>query len=362
MTLVRLAAIGALALGVACARRPEPGLPPAPGQGVAPIGAPAPRLTWQLKTREHVDLWLHGYALLNSDSALVPLFRREWRDESTVLKNQREVITALDTALQTLRFGLKRNPALAQGQFVAQQFASLPELQAGIAALLSSDGDPRRAGDRRALVAGLAQVFATPADRAWLRLFAQGLQDEYDRWFHQWWVEQQRVRAPVIQAANSLWLGGVRDQIAPYLKEARILDGEAILSLPLGGEGRLMALSPNRVSAAVTFPAEPSRAVEVVYGLVHEVVGVLAGQVVADNTTPAEKRVGAADRLTAVAAVRAGALLLKLKAPALQRGYEAWYLQLAGAKPGVPFDQAFPLPSAIETALGRQLELLLGGI
>ncbi len=362
MTGLRRALLCAAWLVAACARAPEPGPPPAPGRGVAPVGAPAPRLTWQLKTREHVDLWLHGYALLQSDSALVPLFRAGWRDETTVLKNQRDVISALDTAMQTLRFGLKRNPGLAQGQFVAQQFASLAELQAGIAALLSSDGDPRRAGDRRAVVAVLAQIFATPADRAWLRLFAQGLQDEYDRWFHQWWVEQQRLRAPVIHAANALWLGGVRDQIAPYLKEARLLDGEAILALPLGGEGRLIALGPNRVSAAVTFPADPARAAEVVYALIHEQVGVLAGQVVADNTTPAEKRVGTAERLTAVAAVRAGALLLKLKAPALQRGYEAWYLQVTGAPAGSAFERTFALPPAIETALARQLDLLLGGI
>ncbi len=351
-----------LALGVglglsACAPR----RPAAPVSPVTAIEAQPARLTWQLKVREHVDLWLHGWALVLDDTATVPLFRRGWRDETTVLKNQRGVITALDTSLAWLREGVRRNPALAQGQFVALYAPTLLELQRGLEAFETSGGNPRRAGDRAAIVAALAQTFATPADRVWLRRFAQGLQDEYDRWFHQWWVEQQRQRAGVIAAATATWQGALRERVAPFLKETRQLNGEGVLVLPLAGEGRTVMLGPQQPSAAVGLPARVDQANEVVFALIHEQVGALALQVVADNTTPAEKRAGVADQVSAIAAVRAGALLLEKVAPSLAEGYRQFYLAEARAT-GRPFAQVFALPPAIATGLSRQLDLMLGGL
>src|SRR3954469_19327236 len=35
-----------------------------------------PGIIWPVKTREHVDLWLHGFALLQEDTTFVPFFRR----------------------------------------------------------------------------------------------------------------------------------------------------------------------------------------------------------------------------------------------------------------------------------------------
>jgi hypothetical protein len=39
-----------------------------------------------VKTREHIDLWLHGYALVQDDTAQVPFFERGYRDRLTVAK------------------------------------------------------------------------------------------------------------------------------------------------------------------------------------------------------------------------------------------------------------------------------------
>lgn len=359
--LLVLAAVPAAALLGACAS----GGGPAAGNANSPavIEAQPARLAWQLKTREHVDLWLHAWALVLDDSSEIPIFRAGWRDSTTVLKNQRSVVSALDTARVTLRQGLRRNPVLAQAQFAAQYVNTMAELQQGVAAFFSSNGDPRRAGPYGRFVAVLAQSVTTPGDRAWFRLFVTGMQDEYDRWFRQWWVEQQRQRAPVIAAANAIWMGGLRDRLAPFLKETRQLAGEGVLVLALAGEGRTVATGPQQVSAAVGLPARVEQAEEIVYALVHEQVGVLAGQVVSDNTTPAEKRGGVADRMTATAAVRAGEMLLaRTASPALAAGYRRWYLSLAGAAPDTPFDRAFPLPPVVAQALVRQLDLLLGGL
>lgn len=366
---VRAAAlVAAIAAGIAsgCASAPPvddgvgaPPTPGGPGRGTRPaVEAEPARLTWQLKTREHVDLWLHGWALVLTDEAPVPLFRRTWRDTTTVLKNARSVVTILDTALTSLRAGLKHNPALAQAQFAAQTFATGDDLRQAIALVLASDGSPRRGADA---AGGLAALFAAPADKAWLRLFWQALQDESDRWFHQWWVEQQRERGPVLDAATARWLGGVRDRVAPFLKETKQLGGEAILVLALGGEGRTVALGPQRVSAAIGFPSRVADADQVVYALVHEQVGTFAASVVGDNTTPAEKRAGVADRLTAVAAVRAGAMLLDRAAPSLAEGYRRYYLAEVRAS-GQAFEQVFALPPVLTAAMARQLDLMLGGI
>src|SRR5690242_3059349 len=67
------------------------------GGGVSPDQTtPQPGVTWGIKTREHVDLWLHGFALLQEDTTFVPFFRRGYGTDMTVLKNRANVVTQLD--------------------------------------------------------------------------------------------------------------------------------------------------------------------------------------------------------------------------------------------------------------------------
>jgi hypothetical protein len=92
------------------------------------------------------------------------------------------------------------------------------------------------------------------------------------------------------------------------------------------------------------------------------------GQVVADNTSPADQRTGLADRYVSAGQVRAGYLLLQRAAPELAAGYARFYLREAGlAVPAAgteraALETAFPLPAVILDALTRQLELVEGGI
>ena len=62
---------------------------------------------WPVKTREHVDLWFHGFAMLMDDTARVPLFDRGYRDRLTVERNRRGLYTALDSARRELVAGLR---------------------------------------------------------------------------------------------------------------------------------------------------------------------------------------------------------------------------------------------------------------
>jgi hypothetical protein len=107
--------------------------------------------------------------------------------------------------------------------------------------------------------------------------------------------------------------------------------------------------------------------VQALYVFAHEAVAPVASVAVNDNTTPTEKREGVADRYSSAAAVRGGALLIKRVAPELLAGYQRYYLQSAN-RPVSDGDaeatlaRAFPLPTPILDAIGRQLDVVLGGI
>src|SRR6185437_8878201 len=51
---------------------------------------------WRVNTREDVDLWLHGFALLTSDTGRVPFFARNYKQHITAIKRQKNLLTALD--------------------------------------------------------------------------------------------------------------------------------------------------------------------------------------------------------------------------------------------------------------------------
>src|SRR5688500_20120613 len=56
-------------------------------QNVSASGA-----VWPIKTREHVDLWLHGFAMLQGDTTFVPFFKRGYRTNMKVRKTRANVV------------------------------------------------------------------------------------------------------------------------------------------------------------------------------------------------------------------------------------------------------------------------------
>ena len=345
----------------------------ASGGGAAPAAtSPTPAEAdqpWPVKTREHVGLWLHGYALLMTDTARVPLFRRDYRDLVVVEKNRRNVTTQLDANRAQLQARLQSSPGLALNpQFVPLYFNSLAELQRAVEATVQSGGDPRRAGDQQtaAMIAFIVSNFPTPADREWLRLFWASLADESQRFHHAWWQEQQRARAATIAAVDSGWQRTWRARLQPFLNGTRLTGGDFVLALPLDGEGRTVSNGARQNVIVVGFPDRPADAVNAFHVFAHEAVGTLAATTVRDNTTPAEQRSGLADRLTSAAQVRGGYLVMRRVAPDLAAGYARFYLRAAnaaaGADPAASLAAAFPLPQAVADAMTRQIDVVLGGI
>ena len=92
----------------------------------------------------------------------------------------------------------------------------------------------------------------------------------------------------------------------------------------------------------------------------------MASTAIDDNTTPADQRAGKTARYEQSAAVRAGALLLERVLPSAVPGYMRYYLQTAGRPapndPRAAFASVFAVPDAINDAIARQIEVILGGI
>ena len=109
-----------------------------------------PARPWPIKTREHVDLWLHAFAMITEDDATVPLFARGYRDAMTVTKNSRQFYTKLDEGRADLSRRYKANPAYQGAQFAALYFGSLAELAQAAQLAITMDGDPRKATTREA--------------------------------------------------------------------------------------------------------------------------------------------------------------------------------------------------------------------
>lgn len=356
-----------LALLLAACTAAGSGTTQRPAPATASAAAPADQ-PWPVKTREHVDLWLHGFAMLGQDTARLPLFRRAYLDSLTAERARLGVSTLLDANRDRLRARFAVNRALMSAQFLPLYFDGWDEMKRATALFLQVRGDARAANDQytQQILLLLAQTFPTAADRDWLELFVRSLDDERAKFYHDHWTREQQARRPALAAADSLWQRVYRPRLQRFLNNTEQETGEILLSLPLGGEGRTVTLGKRRNAVAVDFPARADEAREAIYGIAHEVVGVVTATAVNDNTTPAERREGIVDAYLSAGLVRGGAMLLERTAPELVDGYARYYLAQAGraatADPRAALATAFPLPPVIADAIGRQLDVVLGGI
>ena len=334
---------------------------------------------WPVKTRYVVDLWLHGYAMLVSDTSRTPLFRVDYRDAMIVAKNSRNITTRLDDNADALRHGLRVNPRLLDGARLALREGSWEEMGNDIAAFLTSGEEaasgkrrpsalstwkrtPRPAEETTETSAVLGSVFRTESDRAWLSLFARSLTDEHSKFYELYWREQQHALRPALAAVDSQFSQRYLKQLRSYLRGVQLPTGEIVLSPPLGGEGR--SILEGQHSVAIGFPATADSSLDAVYEFAHEAVGGLAEQAVRERISPAEFRAGAGRQLESPAKVRGGAMLLQRAIPELVAGYERHYLSVARVRFGgtdvdSAFVRAFPVRQAIIDGMDQQLDQVL---
>jgi len=286
----------------------------------------------------------------------------------TVLKNRANVVTQLDANRDRLRARLSTNPQLINAQFIPLNFASWEDLVGVVDLFVRANGDPRAASSQQQAnaIAFLAAYFQTGADRDWLRLFVQSLNDESTKFYHSYWTQQERERGNVLELADTLWQRTYRPRMQRFLNKTQQGNGEILLSLPLDGEGRTQTSGSRSNVMTVTFPERPADAIEAIYVVAHEAVGSLAGTAVNDNITPEQKRTGLGDRYQSAAAVRAGALLLEKTSPEILDGYMRYYLRSVNrpisSNLRSAFIATFSIPDAIRDAMTRQIDMILGGI
>jgi hypothetical protein len=324
---------------------------------------------WTVDSREHVDLWLHAFALLQADSTRVPFFRRGYRDSVVTDRKRANVTSMIDANRDKLASRFLAFPNLVSAQFIPLYFGTWDETRQSAELFLRTQGDVNQAGDLRSqqIIQLFAGYFPTQPDREWLRLFIQAVDDERLKFFSGYWRAQQQRRVGVRASVDSMWRNGYRQKFARFLTNSGADRGTMLLSLPLDGEGRTLDAGQRNRLVAVNYPATPAEATEALYTFVHEIVSSVTSIAIEDNTSPAEKRSGQGDRYASAALVRGGAMLMQRVAPELADGYARYYLRAAR----VPFTSgdavtalatAFPLPDTIRDAIKRQIEVVLGGI
>lgn len=358
-------AAAAMLTGAALACQPavNTGSEPAPAPSQQ---QPAQARVWPVITRIHIDLWLHGYAVLLRDTSTVPVFRRGYRDAVQSAKNSRSITTRLDDNRARLQARLTTNPNLINGQFAPMYFANWDDMQRIIANFIRVQGNVRSAGDQTTAqyFAVLASQFPSALDRDWLGTFVESLEDERRKFYQEYWTSQNGQRMPLVRRVDSLWQGGLRQKLSRYLNNTRQENGDFVLALTIGGEGRTVNFGPRQNAVVATLPEQTAE--EAFYVFAHEVTSSIVGTAVNDNTTPAQQRDGLSGQYITLGQVRAGAILLQRAAPELHAGYIRYYLAQAGQPTtgdvNARFVSTFPLPDLIRQAIERQLEVVLGGI
>ena len=342
---------------------------PSASSRVAPPAQLAQQRGWRVTTAEQIDLWLHGFALLTSDTGRVPFFARGYKQQITATKRQRNVYSLLDANQPELSARFAANPALANAQFLAMYFSSLPEIAKATDYFMRSGGDPRAASDRtvQQQIALLAANFRSEADRKWLQLFVQSLEDEDKKFYHDYWTSEQQARGAAFAQAVQQWNSTWYPKLKRFLNNTQQPSGDVVLSLPLGGEGRTVNNGKESNIIAVEFPKTVDAAPTALFAVVHEAVASVVESAIRDNTTPAEQRSGATAGYVGNGAVRGGAILVQRIAPELVPAYMRYYLATAGitgiaGDPATTFANTFPLPQAIVDAIGREIDVVLGGI
>lgn len=357
-----------LVTSLACASAGGPSTNPSGPRSGNGADTTSAQILWPVRTQFHVDLWLHGFAMIQDDTTTVPFFRRGYKADMNDLKRRANVSTLIDTNRDKLRARLAVNPQLVNAQFVPLYFNNFDELAQAADLLYRADGNPRAANSQQAAetIQILTGYFPTQPDRDWLRLFVQSVSDEDARFYRNYYNQQMGARGDVVTQVNNLWQNTYRPRLQKFLNNTSQRSGEIVLSMPLDGEGRTLSTGKTQNTSVVTFPTRVSEAIEAIYVVAHELSGNIVSIAVKDNVTPTDQRMGLADRYIAAGSVRAGAILLQKVSPDLVDGYARYYLRSAnkpiGSNATASLALAFPLPDGIRDAITRQIQVVLGGI
>lgn len=343
--------------------------------GEEPAPTPERPVGWRVALAEHVSLWYHGLAYVRGrgggDSRVpVPRFERDYVEEITAAKRQRGAYpTPLDTAAARLA-GTLSGTEFDGLEFLPLYFQDTAALFSAFEVWEAVGGDPRRAGTAQAarVVAFLSSLFPRASQRQAVLAFVRMLRQEHETFYAAYWQEQLptlQARAADVQREWDAFVPSLAD----YLVYAQLENGELLLVPALGAEGRLVSRGLPFPRAAVLAPPA-RRPGDAILAFLHETTYPIAGDAVRDYVAPARIRELGEERLRALAAVRAGALILEEVAPRRVPDYHRLYLEAIGRDVdganaealAAEFREAFALPEELERGLERVVQRALAGI
>lgn len=372
---IALVAVAVVA-ATACATPPERLAPEPEG----PVVGPGARLVvWEVENDEALDLWYHALALMGApepggeESFPLPSFRAGYAGMIEEAKRARDVYpTPLDTAAARLRAEIEE----AGGADAIQNLSFIPlylpppwTVTAAVTTWARAEGDPAQAGSSAAaaVVNRLNTLIPEEDVRAAVMQLPPLLDSEAQLFYRGYRVERlQGIRGTVI-AVRDTWRA-LREQLVTFLDYVQLEGGDLLLSPALGAEGRSLTSNVSRPVVAAQLP-EPGRHEDAVWAFLHELMYALVPDVIEAEVAPSEIEDIGLQTLTTRAAVRAGDMLLELRAPVRLEAYRGYFVRAADPSIGAveagtaaALARAFPLPDRLEEGLREAVELANSGI
>lgn len=333
---------------------------------------------WHVRTAEFIGLWYHGlaytyHAVAPAETTVLPRFDPEYVERIVALKRREGVYpTPLDDRAAEFGRIFRSDEVYDRLEFLPLFFRDGEALRAGIDLWNRAGGNPAAAGSAEAarVIAFLSQLFPRPADRQTVVSWVGLLAEEDTAFYRGHWAGQAELLATRAAAVQREW-DALAPDLSQYLAYIGFRDGEIFLTPALGPEGRTVTsgVAVPRVAVLVPPANHPAYAV---WGLVHELLYPLVGDVVREQVAPARIRELGEARLNSLAAIRGGAILLQQTAAGRADrvdDYRRFFLESIGqAAPTTSagldsaFVNAFPLPPELVRGLEEAVDNALAGI
>jgi hypothetical protein len=335
---------------------------------------PATLTGWQVTTAEYIALWYHALAYARTavppESTVLPRFAPGYVERIVARKRQQGVYpTPLDE--RAAEFGrIFGSSDVYQGlEFLPLYFRDAEALYSGISLWNRAGGNPYSAGSPEAaqIVAFLSQLFPRPAERQAVVEWVALVQEEDSAFYAAYWASQAATNQAAVTAVQQEW-DALTPALSQFLEYTRSRRGQLFLTPALGAEGRTV-LSQTSVPRVAVLEPPATQPGQAVWSLVHELLYPLVGDVIRENVAPARIRELGEERLSSLAALRGGAILLQRTAPQRVDEYRRFFLEAAGhpaparsAELAAAFDAAFPLSPELLRGLEAAVDMALAGI
>lgn len=325
---------------------------------------------WIIETGEQVDAWYHAIAVIGPRTpGALPLYAPGYADRIETAKGAGGVGPgSLEQNRVRWRAEMEQDSIYEFLHFLPLYFASssresmLEALRAVVAG-----AEARRIPDPAARFGGRATAYVLdePRHRTLLGELVDAIEEEWESFFERYRTEQVVSQRDRLESLQETWTRELEPSLAPYLRDVRMDAGLMLLSSPVGTEGRVLVGDPlNRSdNVLVVRLTDGSVPLAELYMAVRELCYPLVHRTLEAWGPPPGAR-GDAERVSQIAAVRAGALLLERFAPEHVPGYWRTFVgepRVLEIELPAAFDRRFRLAPEVVNRLRGAIRAIPGG-